>query len=378
MAFLTRSPRGVLGLDLDPSFMAAVEVTGRAITRAVSHELPAGLIVDGEVSDPAGLSEALRDFFKAHGLPRAVRLGISNRQIVVRQIELPRIDDPREQAAAVRFQSAEAIAMPLDEAVLDFQPVGETVSPEGIARTRYVVVAARAAMVERLVEAVRGAGLRPLGIDLDAFALVRALIPPAAAGDDAARVYCHLGGVTNLAVAVGSSCLFTRALATVDLRADRAGGAEGVEEPGEGVAATRPEPADGGASSGDRPTAGPQAPPAPYYSPAGSPTSSEAGEAPSSTRSAAGGGAAVATLAEEIRLSVDFYMTQPEARRVSEVVLSGTGAELPGVVDGLRAALGLPVSVADPLAGLDASGLPPGEDPHRHTVAAGLALGAQA
>jgi len=34
------------------------------------------------------------------------------------------------------------------------------------------------------------------------------------------------------------------------------------------------------------------------------------------------------------------------------------------------------VAVADPLGGLDVNGALGGEDPHRHTVAAGLALGA--
>jgi hypothetical protein len=34
------------------------------------------------------------------------------------------------------------------------------------------------------------------------------------------------------------------------------------------------------------------------------------------------------------------------------------------------------VSVADPLGGLEANGAMADEDPHRHTVAAGLALGA--
>jgi type IV pilus assembly protein PilM len=330
----------VVGLDLDGSFVAAVELAGASVARAASAELPPGLIVDGEVRDAAGLGAVLGPFFKAHGLSRSVRLGVANQQIVVRQLELPRIDDPREQAAAVRFQSAEAIAMPLDEAVLDFQPVGETVAPDGAVRTRFVVVAARAAMIESWVEAVRGAGLKPLGIDLSAFALLRALTP--ADATEAARVHCHLGGVTNLAVAVGASCLFTRPLAAQSLDA--------------------------------RAAAPPPPPPpesAPYYSPASAP-------GPASPAPAAGVGRAVAALAEEIRLSIDFYMAQPDARWVSEVVLSGPGALRPRLVEELHQALSLPVSLAEPLGALGALGLPPDEDPHRHTVAAGLALGAGA
>lgn len=304
---------GPIGLDLDHSFLAAIAVSDGRVARAASADLEPGIVSDGEVADPAALSAALKELFARTGLPKAVRLGVANQQIVVRQLELPPIEDPHEQATAVRFQAAETIAMPLDEAVLDYEPIGETVTHDGAKRIRYVVVAARQAMIARLVEGVRGAGLRPLGVDLNAFALVRALAPARAEGDaaplpgdEAARVYCHLGGVTNLAVAVGSSCLFTRPL-TVD-----------------------------GGSRGEL---------------------------------------AVASLAEQIRLSIDFYASQPDARWVTEVVLSGPVAGRAGLAEELAAPLGLPVSVAEPLGHLDAVGLPPGEDPFRYTVAAGLALG---
>jgi Tfp pilus assembly PilM family ATPase len=224
---------------------------------------------------------------------------------VVRQLELPRIEDPKELDAAVRFQASDAIAMPLEEAVLDFQVVGQTVSPEGGARMRIVVVAARETMVMTLVEALREAGVRPEGVDLSAFALIRTLAP-AESTNDGARVYCHLGGVTNLAIAVGSACLFTRTL----------------------------------------------------------PVASN------------GGGDPAGELAEQVRLSIDYYMAQPDAVPASEVFLSGPESRQEGLIEKLTELIGLPTAVADPLANVEATYLSPGEDPYRHTVAAGLALGA--
>ena len=317
-----KNPRGSVGLDLDGAFVAAVQAQDGRISRAASMELPSGVITDGEVADVERLTESLKTFFKENDLPTRVRLGVSNQQIVVRHLELPLIEEQAELAAAVRFQAAEAIAMPLDEAVLDYQVVGQATSAEGSPRLRVVVVAARQAMIERFVEGVRAAGLKPEGIDLNAFALVRALAKDeakqaAAAGDETALmpmqqlacVYCHLGGVTNLAVAVGTSCLFTRPLST------------DWSDEGDHVAAA---------------------------------------------------------LAEEIRLSIDFYMAQPDARPVGEVQLSGPGSAIDGLAEELGALIHLPVSVADPLGGLDADGALGSEDPHRHTVAAGLALGAAA
>jgi type IV pilus assembly protein PilM len=311
-----KNPRGSVGLDLDGGFVSAVQTSGGRISRAASLDLPSGLITDGEVTDMEGLSSSLKSFFKENGLPSRVRLGVSNQQIVVRHLDLPMIEDQGQLAAAVRFQAAEAIAMPLEEAVLDFQVVGQQAGPDGTPRLRVVVVAARKAMIERFVDSVRGAGLKPEGIDLNAFALVRALAKPSAEPSDAlggpaqtACVYCHLGGVTNLAVAVGTECLFTRPLST-DWRED--------------------------------------------------------------------GDLVASALAEEIRLSIDFYMAQPAARPVGEVQLSGPGSTIESLADDLSALIHLPVTVADPLGGLEASGALGGEDPHRHTVAAGLALGASA
>src|ERR671939_1806694 len=172
------SNRGTVGLDLDGAYIAAVQTSADMVSRAASTQLAPGVISDGEVTDVTALTETLRDFFRTHGLPRRVRLGIANQQIVVRQMEIPKIDDEKERDAAVRFQAAEAIAMPLDEVVLDHQVVGETTSPEGSPRLRVVIVAARESMIARVIEPVRDAGLRPEGIDLNDYAHERTLAMP--------------------------------------------------------------------------------------------------------------------------------------------------------------------------------------------------------
>ena len=336
------SDGGTVGLDIDGRFLAAVQVSGGRLTNVASAELPEGVLADGEVVDRDALSAALKDFIAAANLPRRVQLGVSNQQIVVRVLELPRIDDPSERDAALRFSAADAIAMPLDEAVLDHQIAGYVTSSDGTERMQVVVVAARRTMIEEYLAAVRDAGLKPEGIDLDAFALVRMLADEAPATREqpvsngldgtppgeqsfadgspapteplppldlppSARVFCHLGGVSNLAIAVGSSCLFSRTLST------------------------------------------------PY-----------------------GADGAAARLADEIRLSIDYYMSQPNALAVGDILLSGEGSRDATLVDGVGAQLGLPVAAAAPLGGLDISGIPAGDDPHRYTVAAGLAIGASA
>ena len=299
------SSGGTVGLDIDGRYLAAAQVEGGRVVRGVSLDLPEGLVSDGEVVNRDGLAEALKSFVAETGLPKSVRLGVSNQQIVVRVVELPRIEDEKQRDAAVRFQAAEAIAMPLDEAVLDHQVAGYLEAPDGSPRMQVVVVAARRSMIEALLESAKQAGLKPEGIDLDAFALVRMLaVATDTIAGDSARVYCHLGGVSNLAIAVGTACYFTRPLSAVWDDED----------------------------SGAR-------------------------------------------LADEIRLSIDYYMTQPQAKPVGEIVVSGPGSADEQLVESLGMHLGLPTAVAAPLGVLDRSALAPSEDPHRLTVAAGLAMG---
>jgi type IV pilus assembly protein PilM len=301
--FRKNSQNGTVGLDIDGRYVAAVQASGERVAMAASSDLPEGLVADGEVVDSNELASALKSFAGDVGLPRNVRLGVGNRQIVVRVIELPPIESASERDAAVRFQAAETIAMPLDEAVLDHHVVGYSEAPDGAKRMNVVVAAARRSMVEALVEAVRGAGLRPEGIDLDAFALVRMLAEENGNGEKA-RAYCHLGGVTGLAIAVGTTCLFYRQLSMSSDEHD--------------------------------------------------------------------------VLGEEIRLSLDYYMAQPNALPASELVLSGPGSQDEGLVERLGASLTLDRVLASPLGKLDSSAVPVDEDPRRLTVAAGLALGAAA
>ena len=85
-----------------------------------------------------------------------------------------------------------------------------------------------------------------------------------------------------------------------------------------------------------------------------------------------------APLADEIRLSIDYYMAQPAARRVSEVVLSGPGARDEELIQGLASHLHLPGAPPGRSALSTGPRWPREEDPDRHTIATGLALGAAA
>lgn len=243
--------KSIVGVDVEAGSIAAVEVqhNGRPqLSRFGVMPLDGGIFREGEVVDPQALGNALKELFAEQKLSKTVRFGIANQRVAVRTFRLPVIEDRHELETAVRFQAEDHLPMPLEQSVLDWQPIGRAVAEDGSERIDVVAVAARRDMLGRMMEAARAAGLRPQGIDLSAFGMVRALhresYPPVTPGDyvtaptqptlsyeervaagelseqaqDAptvsdlgpAKLYCNLGDVTNLAVARGSTCHFTR------------------------------------------------------------------------------------------------------------------------------------------------------------------------
>lgn len=208
--FLQNKSHTHVGLHIDPRRASAVAVDGKRITAAASVELHPGAVTDAGVSDAEKLSASLRELFARDDFGRRVYMGLSVQHGVVRLLDMPLIENEAERESAVRFQAGEAIAMPLEEAILDFAFVGQTVHPGGGSRMQVVLAAARRGPVMEFVEAVQGAGLKPMGLELEPFALVRAL-GDAAQENEAAKLYCHIGATTAvLAIAVGHTCMFTR------------------------------------------------------------------------------------------------------------------------------------------------------------------------
>ncbi len=334
---LTKKQTGpVVGLDIEAGSIAATEVAANGsaqVTASAIGSLDPGAFHEGEVLDADRLAAALKSLFAEHKLSKRIRLGIGNQRVVVRTVRLPAIEDPKEMEAAVRFQAQEQVPMPLDQAVLEYQVVGGVTAAEGgSAQVDVVVVAARRDMVASFIEPIRRAGLDPVGVDLSAFAMIRALSgasagAPAEAGAEVpptgAVLYCNLGDVTNLAVARGRACLFTRVsyagLESISARLTSARGVApehtaqwlsyvGLESPLEEI-------------EGDPETA-------------------------AEARNALEEG--VTSLIDELRLSLDYYGAQEAALPVEQIVLCGPGSAIAGLSAQMEAGLGTPISVSRP------------------------------
>jgi type IV pilus assembly protein PilM len=308
----------LIGLDIEPGYVAAVEGrAGRvAVERAATAPLAPGVVREGEVEDIDTLASVLKQLFSEHRLGRKVRLGVANQRIVMRTLDLPPLSDAKDIESAIRFQAADHIPMPLDQSVLEHHSLGIVQTADG-PRTRVVVVAARRDMIEKLLEATRRAGLRPTGIDLSAFAIIRALHRP---GSTDAALYLSVGGMTNLAVAVGTACVFTRVVAH---------GEESMAQELAGRRGLTLEHAHGWLRHVGLLT--------PLDDLDGDP------EIVVEARTVLNEG--VRRIADDVRNSLDFYAMQEGAATVQRAVVTGTAVAIPGFADQLGHELAVPLEV---------------------------------
>jgi len=175
--------RTVVGLDIGGSGVRAAEiVVGRSLTlrRFASVPLPDGVVTDGLVTDGDALADALRDLWALGKFStRDVAFAIANNGVLVRQMDLLWMP-PADFRKALRYQVADALPVPVDEANLDYYLLDEIESqpenPDAQSKVaRVMLVAAGREMVDGFVNAIEKAGLRAIRVDLLPFALVRAI-----------------------------------------------------------------------------------------------------------------------------------------------------------------------------------------------------------
>jgi len=326
-----------IGLEIEQTLLAGVQMKGgrrsQVLTHAAIQTLPEGLIAEGEVLDVAGLAGQLKTFWKRAGFrQRRVQIGISNQKIVVRAMDLPVMEEG-ELRAAIEFQAQEAIPIPVEEAVLDYQVMSTFTAEDGSPKQKILLVAAQKDMVKRFVEVARKATLTVDGIDLQAFALARALeVEPsfeADAPEPGAVAMANIGtGLTNLVVVHDGVPQFTRVInlgseAMIESLASDCGvDTEEAWRLAVTVGLARP-----GSSDGLPDDVGDEL----------------ANQVRLSLENSC------ETFADEIRRSIDYYHTQSRGTEVVRVLVTGDGALVRDLPEYFLQVLHVETAVGDPL-----------------------------
>ncbi|MBN1192311.1 MAG: type IV pilus assembly protein PilM [Coriobacteriia bacterium] len=213
------SSQTAIGLDIGTEFVRVAQVkstgSGFALIGYGRVDVPMGAVADGGIVDSEAVSSAIKELWrtsKVHG--KDVCTGVSNQRVIVRLIDLPFMERGELQSA-IQYQAQDYIPMAVEESILDFQIIGDYMTPSDEHMMEVLLVAAHREMIGNTVSAVEGAGLKLNQINVSSFAIVQALMgegSPVLPDDEGqATAIVHIsGGLTNITIVERGIAHFNR------------------------------------------------------------------------------------------------------------------------------------------------------------------------
>jgi type IV pilus assembly protein PilM len=320
--------RQLVGLDIGSSGIKLVQLKenrGRYVLQKFGVKpLEPEVIVDGTVMDEGRVVSAIKELFEELNVKvKQVAVSISGHAVIIKKISLPPMPDD-ELEGQVRLAAEQYIPFDINEVNIDFHvlPASEGDS-DSQGEMSVILVAAKKDKINELTELVKGAGLYPIVMDVDAFAIenMHAINYPVSQDDTTALV--NIGAsVMNINIVRGGVSVFTRDIPI----------------------------------GGNRYTEAIQRELGLSYE--------EAEETKKGGRSAGSNQAAVtgvidsvnAEVASEIARTVDYFKSTMSDADVQHVLLCGGGSQVAGLEQQLRDRMQAVVEIANPFAEVDTAG----------------------
>jgi len=167
----------VVGLDIGSHAIKVCQLTpaddGRhRLICLGSALLPEGAVEDGMLQMPEEVARIISALFKDLKIKgKKVAISISGYSVIVKKINLAVMSDT-ELEAHIQSEAEQYIPFDIDDVYLDYQDLKTNSEEED--RTDVMLVAAKKEVVDGYLDMLRSAGLKPVIVDVDAFALENA------------------------------------------------------------------------------------------------------------------------------------------------------------------------------------------------------------
>ncbi len=324
LSFFKPKARSLIGLDISSSAVKMLELTkegkgGHRVERYAIEALPRDVVTDGNIVNLEAVAETVRRAWKKLSTStRQVAVALPASHVITKKIIVSAGQREEELELQVESEANQYIPFPLDEVNLDFQVLGPAAaSPE---EWEVLIAASRKEKVEDRVAVVDAAGLKPVIVDVESFAILAAFeqveqqLPDGGQGKIIALVDI---GATSMGLTVlrNNQQLYTR---------EQAFGGNQLTQDIARIYGISFEEAEAGKRRNDLPDS--------YETELLQPF--------------------VESMALEISRALQFFFTSTQFSRVDHVVLAGGCAVLPGASEVVAARTQINTIIANPCAGM--------------------------
>ncbi len=310
-----------VALDIGSSSIKLVQMSmgkqGWQIQRIGMKELPPDAIVDGSIIDSLTVINTIKEILKEENIKTKYTVSaLTGHYVIIKKVTFPAATED-ELAESIQWEAEQYIPFPVTEVNLDFQILG--VDSEGRGQMDVMLVAVKKDVISDYTSVLTEAGLTPVVVDVDAFALenMMEINYPVVSGEMIAVV--NIGAsITSLTVIVDGVTTFTRSIPM--------GGNQFTEEIQRelGVSFHEAESIKVGAKSSDK--------------------SAEIASAIDLVSN---------NLIMDVKRSLDFFLAGGHDLNVNKIYVSGGGSLIEGLNELMQEKTSIPVEPIDPFKNVD-------------------------
>jgi type IV pilus assembly protein PilM len=327
------SGKMAIGLDIGSTSIKMVQLKphrrrGQVIYSLQSFgmkPLPPEAIVDGALMNSTAIVQAIQELVSEMGLKnREVAIGVSGHSVIIKKISMPRMTQD-ELEESIQWEAEQYIPFDVKDVNIDTQILKPAQTPDQTetGQMDVLLVAAKKDMINDYTTVVSEAGLSPVVVDVDAFAVQNMFSTNYEAPDDGTVVLINAGAaVVNINIISRGVTVFTRDITI--------GGNQFTEEIQKqlNVSYEEAEALKVGGGRGDTDAVVPQ-----------------------QVESVIGGVAE--QVAGEIQRSLDFYAGTAVDATFNKVYLSGGTAKIPALFKTIESRVGVQVEIMNPFKAIE-------------------------
>ncbi|GMR09997.1 MAG: hypothetical protein BMS9Abin28_0818 [Anaerolineae bacterium] len=165
--------RKIVTLDFDGRNIRMLVVRGNRVLRWASVSVPQDLMNQGLITEPDQVAAGLNRLLATHRAPRRRLItSVTGHRMVSRMISMPRIK-PQMLDEAIRRKAKQEMPLPLDQTYLSWQVIGQENN-----HLQIYAFAVPRLIIDRQMEVLKAAKIRPRAMDLQPLALARAVNQP--------------------------------------------------------------------------------------------------------------------------------------------------------------------------------------------------------
>jgi type IV pilus assembly protein PilM len=216
-----RKLKGLVGLDIGSSAIKAVELSryrnGYELVNLALEELGPDGVADGIIKDPAAIALAIGKLFKENSIKtRNVAVAVAGHSVIVKKIAVTANNEAELVDAIPNEAQQQHIQLDMNDVRLSYQVLGrpsESVvgRPNPSNTFEVLLVAVKREKITNYAEVLQQAGVVPVVMDIDAFALENAFEVSYEPLPDLVVALLNIGAsIMNINIIRGGEPLFTR------------------------------------------------------------------------------------------------------------------------------------------------------------------------